>query len=402
MASSSKRRQVPSSRPSRLWAKLVAQADDKAATDTLLPVDLTADDFASLEESTQEKGRAQLRQGSAGRGKRAPPALPEGENDTAGLTEFNRRYRVHGQIDDGGMARVLLARQHSLARDVAVKVLQKGGSTTAKLLFRAEALVTAYLEHPNIVPVYDAADNCLVLRWVRGSSLSQMIPRKPEQHDKLPKLIEIILRASDGIAFAHSRGIIHRDIKADNIMVGEFGEVLVVDWGLALAIAAGPDGEWHAPRLDHCPNVCAGTPGCVPPEIARGDRDDVGVHTDLHMLGSLLYHVIAGRMPFDHRDKLEALIMAAGNQYRPLGEVAPTASRRLIDACHKAMSFLPEERGTLGEFTAELRTFLGREVARVSPETEVFPSLSVDEGARSSRTEAVTLAKRMLRRLRGE
>ncbi len=387
---------TPGRQPSRLWAKLVEQADDKAATDTLLPVDLSVDDMLALEDLVRQRGEAA--QPTGGRGQRTPPPLHEVPIDTRGWTEFNRRYRVHGQIDDGGMARVLLARQHALARDVAVKVLQKDGSTTARLLFRAEALVTAYLEHPNIVPVYDAADNCLVMRRVRGGSLSRMISRQPDPR-RLPQLVESILHACAGIAFAHSHGIIHRDIKADNIMVGEFSEVLVVDWGLALSIAPGPDGEWHAPRLDHCPNVCAGTPGCVPPEIARGERDDVGIHTDLHMLGSLLYHVIAGRMPFDHRDKLEALLLAAGNQYQPLGEIAPSVSRHLIEASQRAMSFLPEERGTIADFTTALRTYLGHEVTRISPATGQFtPSGSPSE----SGSEAVGLAKRMLRRLRGQ
>jgi serine/threonine protein kinase len=394
MASSSKRRNVPKRQPSRLWAKLVAQADDKAATDTLLPVDLSAADIMALEDAVPAKLRA------GGRGQRTPPATPDLPVDTSGWTEFNRRYRVHGQIDGGGMARVLLARQHALARDVAVKVLQKDGSASARLLFRAEALVTAYLEHPNIVPVYDAADNCLVMRRVRGGSLSQMAPRKPDLQ-RLPQLVEIILRACDGIAFAHSRGIIHRDIKADNIMVGEFGEVLVVDWGLALAIAPGPDGEWHAPRLDHCPNVCAGTPGCVPPEIARGDRADVGTHTDLHTLGSLLYHMMTGHMPFDHRDKMEALLLAAGNQYRPLVEIVPNASPRLIAACQRAMSFLPEERGTITDFMVDLRAYLGRELVQTSPETGRFDQITELAPRSAMGSDAVGLAKRMLRRLRG-
>ncbi len=395
MASSSKRRNVAVNRqPSRLWAKLVAQADDKSATDTLRPVDLSPDELRALEAVAPPERRA-------GRGQRTPPVALDMPVDTSSWTEFNRRYRVHGQIDDGGMARVLRARHHALARDVAVKVLQKDGSTTARLLFRAEALVTAYLEHPNIVPVYDAADNCLVMRWVRGGSLCQMAPRRPDL-ERLPQLVEIVLRVCDGIAFAHSRGIIHRDIKADNIMVGEFGEVLVVDWGLALAIAPGPDGEWHAPRLDHCPNVCAGTPGCVPPEIARGDRDDVGAHTDLHMLGGLLYHMITGSMPFDHHDKLEALLRAAGNQYRPLIEIVPAAPRRLVDACQRAMSLLPGERGTIADFTAELRTYLGREVARVTPETGRFTQVAAEVPHSALGSDAVGLAKRMLRRLRGE
>lgn len=393
MASSSKRRKIPGRQPSRLWAKLMAEADDKAATDTLLPVDFSADDVLALEGVAPP----QVRQA---RGPRVAPPPRDAPIDTSGWTEFNRRYRLLGQIDDGGMARVLLARQHALAREVAVKVLQQNGSTTARLLFRAEALVTAYLEHPNIVPVYDAADHCMVMRRVRGGSLSRMIPPVPEPHH-LPQLVEVILRACDGIAFAHSRGIIHRDIKADNIMVGEFGEVLVVDWGLALAIAPGPDGEWHAPRLDHCPNVCAGTPGCVPPEVARGDKRDVGPHTDLHMLGGMLYHVITGRMPFDHRDKLEALLLAAGNDYRPLDQVVPDAPRRLVAACHRAMSFLPEERGNVADFAADLRAYLGRE-ASGGEGGPARPAPSQAGAAGAGATDAMNLAKRMLRRLRGD
>jgi serine/threonine protein kinase len=389
MASSSKRHAVPGRQPSRLWAQVVGQADAKAATDTLMPVDLAAEDVRALEQLHQQQHPAPR---TGGRGMRTPPAGSVSSVDTSAWTEFNRRYRVLGQLDDGGMARVLLARQHALARDVAVKVLQKEGGQTAKLLFRAEALVTAYLEHPNIVPVYDAADNCLVLRRVRGGSLGPLIPRSPDPA-RLPELVDIILRACDGIGFAHSRGIIHRDIKADNIMVGEFGEVLVVDWGLALAIGPGPDGEWHAPRLDHCPNVCAGTPCCVPPEIARGERDDVGTHTDLHMLGSLLYHALTGRMPFEHRDKLEALLLAAGNDYRPVEEIAPQAPRRLVEAARRAMAFLPEERGTLEDFRNDLKAYLGREAARAAPLTATVTAypLPKREG----------LASRLVRRLRG-
>lgn len=120
------------------------------------------------------------------------------------------------------------------------------------------------------------------------------------------------------------------------------------------------------------------------------------------MLGSLLYHMMVGHMPFDHRDKLEALLLAAGNQYRPLIEILPTASRRLIEACKRAMSFLPEERGTVADFTAELRAYLGREVARVSPDTGRYAPVEGAEHVAGEGTEAIGLAKRMLKRLRGE
>lgn len=340
--------------PSQLWRTLVAAADDRSATETMLPVELSVDHVQAIELGFARDG---------GRGNRTPLPVSETVIDTRSFTEFNRRYRVHDRIDGGGMATVVMARQHALARDVAVKVLRKDDSQTRRLLFRAEALVTAYLEHPNIVPVYDAADNCLVLRLVRGSSLAAKIAASTSQRD-LPPLVEAILRACDAIAFAHSRGIIHRDIKAENVMVGEFGEVLVVDWGLALAVAPGPDGEWHAPRLDHCPSVCAGTPGCVPPEVARGEREEVGTHTDLHMLGGMLYHVLAGHMPFDHQDRMEALLLAAGNQFKPLAKIAPQAPRRLVRAAERALAFLPEERGGMSEFVTDLRTWLGQEALR--------------------------------------
>jgi hypothetical protein len=131
----------------------------------------------------------------------------------------------------------------------------------------------------------------------------------------------------------------------------------------------------------------------VPPEIARGDRDDVGTHTDLHMLGSLLYHALTGHMPFEHRDKLEALLLAAGNDYRPVEELAPQAPRRLVEAARRAMAFLPEERGTVEDFRNDLKAYLGREAVRAAPLTATFTAYPPPkrEG----------LAGRLMRRLRG-
>jgi serine/threonine protein kinase len=384
MASSSKRRKVPGREPSRLWAKLVEQADDKSATDTLLPVDLVAKYVSAIDDDLDERQ-------SPPRAMRARTQRPEVPPARAEPGEFARRYRIQGKLDDGGMATVMVARQHALAREVAVKMLPPGSSQTQRLLFRAEALVTAYLEHPNIVPVYDAADDCLVMKRVRGGSLTEMIPHEPDL-TRLAARVEVVLKACDAIAFAHSRGIIHRDVKADNVMVGEFGEVLVVDWGLALAIAPGPDGEWHGPRIDHCPSICAGTPGCVPPEVARGDKDDVGPHTDLHMLGGMLYQVLAGRMPFQHEDKIEALMLAAGNEFVPVPKLVPDAPRRLVEAQQRAMSFLPEGRGTVAEFAGELRAYLGREAVREAPATGAF---------HRHPDEAIGLAQRIIRRVRG-
>jgi len=389
MASSFCIAEEASRQPSRLWKTVVDHADAKAATETLLPVDISAEFTNALADLVDAANPPEAPLIDEAVQTALPPvgSLPEARN----WPEFNRRYRILGNIEDGGMARVLLARQHALARDVAVKVLQHERSVTTRLLIRAEALVTAFLEHPNIVPVYDAADDCLVMRRVRGGSMGSLIIAHPEI-DRLRRLVEVILRACDGIAFAHSRGIIHRDIKADNIMVGEFGEVLVVDWGLALAVAPAEDGLWHAPRLDRCPNVCSGTPGCVPPEIARGLRDEVGYATDLHMLGGMLYNCMSGRMPFDHKDKMEALVQAAANDFVPVEELAPDSPARLVEACRRAMAGRPDKRGTISEFTAALRTWLGREEVRnavptalIEREPTASMALSEDPGSRPLR-----------------
>jgi hypothetical protein len=106
-------------------------------------------------------------------------------------------------------------------------------------------------------------------------------------------------------------------------------------------------------------------------------------------------------MPFDHRDKMEALLLAAGNQYRPLVEIVPNASPRLIAACQRAMSFLPEERGTITDFMVDLRAYLGRELVQTSPETGRFDQITELAPRSAMGSDAVGLAKRMLRRLRG-
>jgi predicted Ser/Thr protein kinase len=369
MAGVSSTSAVVESHISRLWQHLVECHGRDDPTQTLLPVEAPQDPgFGALEAKPEPSATGRMR------GIRTPPPLAEADGlvDTTAYTEFNRRYRVHQRLDEGGMANLYVARQHALARDVAVKILRKDDTTTRRLLFRAEALVTAYLEHPNIVPVYDAADNCLVMRRVRGKSLDRLLTRTGVPLHELPHFIEVLLKVCDAIGYAHSRGIIHRDIKAENIMVGEFGEVLVVDWGLALAIAPGPDGEFHAPRLDCCPSVCAGTPGCLPPEVACGLRDEIGTHTDVHMLGGLLYHILVGHLPFQAVTTYEALELAASNRYASVLAERPEAPRRLALAAERAMAAHGGDRGGVRGFADELHAWLVRAGAREVADTQAL------------------------------
>lgn len=358
---------VVESHVTRLWQRLLDEAGHKDPTRTLLPLEgPTEIEIAEIGPDPS----AQRHPTSV----RTPPPM-DGLSERLGSkpgSDFGRRYRIFSQLDEGGMGRVYLAWHHALAREVAVKVLHRDDKTTRRLLFRAEALVTAYLEHPHIVPVYDAVDDCLVMRHVRGASFDRVIAAGAE----LTRMIEIVLKVCDAVAFAHSRGIIHRDLKAENIMVGEFGEVVVVDWGLALATAPDPGGRWRAPRLERCPSVCAGTPGCLPPEIARGERANVGTATDVHMLGGLLYQILVGCQPFEAENSEAALVRAAGNQFLPLAEAAPGAPQRLARICEMAMAMDPRQRPTVAIFAGELHAWVTRAEAKEAAATGVF--LAVD------------------------
>jgi serine/threonine protein kinase len=366
---------------SAIWRDMLGDSAEDDPTVTLLPLDLAQD--AAETEAIRPPRKVSARQQRVTTPR--PPSVELGDA-TRTYHEFNRRYRLNRVIGEGGMGSVYLARQHALARDVAVKVIpsDETGEMRKKLLFRAEALVTAYLEHPNIIPVYDAADHCLVMKRVRGDTMEEVIERD-RSRAAIARHIEILIKVCDAIRFAHSRGIIHRDIKARNVMVGDYGEVLVLDWGLALSIAPGDDGEYHGPRLDRCPHVCAGTPGCLPPEIARGDRDGVGMHSDLFMLGALLYHILAGDLPFHSSSSMQSLLKAAANRYAPLDRSDPRLPGRLIVACERAMASQPEDRGTVDELAAQLRSWLltaGHEEAALS-EAAVGRSL-MEEASRLS------------------
>lgn len=372
---------------SAIWQEMVGSAGNDDPSETLVPLESAPPSPVTEKASSEIFDTARHRRTPSP----MPVLTPELAEATRHYHEFNRRYRLHRVIGEGGMGAVYLARQHALAREVAVKVL-RGDDTQVmrkQLLFRAEALVSAYLEHPNIIPVYDAADHCLVMKHVRGDNLEKVI-EDDRSRSAIARNVEVLIKVCDAIRFAHNRGILHRDIKAKNIMVGQFGEVLVLDWGLALSIGPGPDGDFHGPRLDRCPHVCAGTPGCLPPEIARGERDRVGAHSDLFMLGALLYHLLSGRLPFRGQDSMDSLQRAAVNNYESLARVCPEAPPRLIDACERAMASEPTDRGTVDEFVERLRRWLltaGNEEVAIRETDEARALMTVAE-ARSAAGDA--------------
>lgn len=303
-------------------------------------------------------------------------------------TEFDRGgrpYILAGLIGAGGMGRVHLAHQRTTGREVAIKVI-KPALLDSPLhdAFRAECRVTAGLEHPNIPPVYDAGDDFMVMKRLAGESFEVLLERRRTDPDLLAAAVDIILKVCDALSFAHSRGVIHRDIKGDNVLVGPFGQVWLMDWGLAAAVAPGTDGSWHALRLRTRIQACAGTPMCLAPEVALGEVARIGLPTDLFMLGGLLYRVLGGRYPFHSRDTKRSVELAARASFKPLLRMCPDAPFRLMQAAERAMAWEPGDRGTVAAFADDLRTWLRTSGAATQAEallSQARRALAEAEGA---------------------
>jgi WD40 repeat protein/serine/threonine protein kinase len=274
-----------------------------------------------------------------------------GDGRESRAIERDSRYRVIGEHARGGLGRVLKAQDERLGREVAIKELLRSTSF-AEALFLREALITARLQHPGIVPVHeagrwDSGDPYYVMKLVAGKSLQELILGQSSLRERmslLPHVIDVV----ETIAYAHSQGVIHRDIKPANILVGDFGETVVVDWGLArddqhpvtsvhsLAQAmmdSGDSGDpsatgtvWQVSGNYSISGKVIGTPAYMPPEQARGQ--DVDERGDVYALGALLYELLSGQRPYPGNNLQEVLGQVLAGP--PIG-----LAERLVDSDHR-------------------------------------------------------------------
>lgn len=304
----------------------------------------------------------------------------------------DRRYLVKRMIAMGGMGAVLEVEDLSLRRTVAMKVLLDVDSPEQIARFVEEAQVTAQLSHPNVVPIYDINVNerenpFFTMKLFDGMTLGKLLAEMQRGDPKtisrftLEELLRILGKACDAIAFAHSRGVVHRDLKPDNIMVGWYGEVLVIDWGLSKPLGM----DANVVRVDGSERVLVssarrdagdefatgavgtlGTPQYMAPEQAIGNIEAIDARTDVYALGAILYQILTLDMPIEGRNQFEVLDNVIHGRIRDIrnlkagdlplpwaGEGIPAG---LAEAAMKALSHSKDDRfQAVADFQREVR-----------------------------------------------
>jgi serine/threonine-protein kinase len=266
----------------------------------------------------------------------------------------------------GGMGHVHPATDRNLLRHVAMKRLDKDFATKAfyRDAFIAEGQMTGQLEHPNIVPVHELAidENGIpyfTMKLVQGISFERWLSRHaPGSVDRVEGGIEILLKVCDALAYAHHRGVVHRDLKPANIMVGDFGQVYLMDWGLAKLIksepASGQGSMMNAPGP-------VGTPHYMAPEQARGNPKDVDARSDVFGLGALLFELLSGQPPVGDGDPNSIIKRAAAGQVISIDKACERigVSRRIRAIAERATQADPAKRyQTIVELRDAMRAFL--------------------------------------------
>ena len=289
------------------------------------------------------------------------------------------RFRILRHHARGGLGQVSVALDEELHREVALKEIQEqhADNTDSRSRFVLEAEITGRLEHPGIVPVYGLGHYAdgrpfYAMRFIQGDSLKAAIEafhrpatnkeqaksaaaEQAERNVQFRQLLRRFVDVCNTMAYAHSRGILHRDLKPGNIMVGKYGETLVVDWGLAKSLGHGERTESAEVKettllptsgnsSETLPGLAIGTPGYMSPEQAAGKLEELGPPSDVYSLGATLYHILAGQGPFEGRNVTEILQKIQRGEFPKPSQIKPETPRALEAIGLQAMSLLPKDR----------------------------------------------------------
>ncbi len=312
------------------------------------------------------------------------------------------RYALSMLHAAGGIGEIWKAQDADLGREVAIKRLQARNSNSAvhKTRFLREARITGQLDHPGVVPIYElcldeeSGQPYYSMRFLRGRTMTEAVAKYHAQRkaagSDLQSLLELLSAfciVCSTVAYAHSKGIVHRDLKCENVILGDYGEVIVIDWGLAKEL-----GGYELPTDAAAPEPSAnpaatlaghvlGTPAYMAPEQATGQLDQIGPATDVYGLCAILYEILAGRPPFTGGTLVELLLRVQEENPRPPSELAPGVPEVLERICLKGLAKSPSQRHASAERVAKaVQAWVSELAARrqAEGERERFFALSLD------------------------
>ena len=375
-----------------------------------------------------------------------PPLLRDEPSDNAPLVQPSSpealraaadRYHLFGEIARGGMGVILKGRDPDLGREVAVKVLKAelAGKVAAEERFVEEAQVGGQLQHPGVVPVYDLgrfADGrpYFAMKYVKGRTLADLLAERAGPAADRGKFLHIFLKVCETVAYAHARGVIHRDIKPSNVMVANYGEVLVMDWGLAKVLTRGgiadeakatqlrkPAAEppyeptvIHTARFgsigsDTLAGSVMGTPAFMPPEQAGGEIEKLDERTDVFGLGAVLCVILTGEPPYVGGDADTIRLKAIrGDLEETFARLESCGSDRvLIELCRRCLAPKREDRPRhAGEVESMVSAYLADVEARAhraEVERAAAEARTIEERKTRHVAEEKALEERRRRRL---
>lgn len=316
-----------------------------------------------------------------------------------------RDLEVKGTLGQGGMSSVLLARQRSLRRDVAVKAALPGDARSAAAIL-SEGVITGSLEHPAIVPVHllgvdDTGCPAIVMKRIVGVTWLTLIAEPAHEgwegwggnaDDRLPGHLQILTAICNALAFAHSRGVVHRDVKPSNVLIGRYGDVYLADWGIATRVGA--SGE-----------ALCGTPGYLAPEMATGGTVDE--RTDVYLLGACLHEVLTGEPRHDAPNAMAAIARSMESAPFDYADEAPFELAALANrSCHLAPDERPADalafRAALGDYGRHRESVaLAREASNRLDALAALTATELDDASRTERDHLQAQASFALERALG-